>query len=70
MSKGRYSREEVLEMLKKRQGERTQKELAEELGVSPQYVCDLFQGHRFIGVRILEALGMYREWSYYFRREA
>jgi predicted transcriptional regulator len=63
--KKRYSRNEVIELLKKRQGDRTQKELADELGVSPQYLCDLFQDNRQIGTRLLEALGMYREWSYY-----
>jgi len=64
----RYSRDEVLEMLRERQGEGTQQELAADLGITPQYLCDVFQGKRHLGAKILEALGMYREWSYYFRR--
>jgi transcriptional regulator with XRE-family HTH domain len=68
VNKKHYTHAEVLQLLEKRQGERTQKELAEELGVSQQYLCDLYQGKRYVGVKILEALGMYREWSYYFER--
>ncbi len=66
--KKRYTRDEVLELLRKRQGERTQNDLAAELGVSSAYLSDVFLGRRDLGVKILEALGMYREWSYFYER--
>lgn len=68
MKDKRYSRDEVLEILRKRQGEGTQNELADDLGVSSAYLSDVFLGRRDVGVKILEALGMYREWSYFVRR--
>jgi len=64
-----YTRDQVISILKKRQGERTQSELADELGVSQQYLCDVYAGKRYIGVKILEALGMYREWAYYIKKD-
>jgi predicted transcriptional regulator len=64
-----YSYDQVMGILKKRQGERTQKELADDLGVSQQYLCDVFAGKRFIGERVLSALGMYREWAYYIKKD-
>ena len=40
---------QIPDLLKERQGDRTQKELAEELGISPQYLGDLLQGKRMPG---------------------
>jgi predicted transcriptional regulator len=68
VNKKRYSRDEVIELLKKRQSDRTQKELAEELGISQQFLCDMYAGVRDPGVKVLESLGMYREWAYYYER--
>ena len=68
MKDKRYSRDEVLEILRKRQGEGTQNKLADDLGVSSAYLSDVFLGRRDVGVKILDALGMYREWSYFVRR--
>ena len=68
MNKKRYSRDEVLEILRKRQGQGTQNDLAESLGVSSAYLSDVFLGRRDLGVKILEALGMYREWSYFLEK--
>jgi predicted transcriptional regulator len=65
----RYSCDQILQLLKDRQGDRTQSDLADDLGVSQQYLCDVFAGKRDPGTKILEALGMYREWSYYLKRE-
>lgn len=67
MKPKRYSRDQVIEILKDKQGTRTQIELAGDLGVSQQYLCDVFAGKRDLGTKILEALGMYREWSYYIK---
>lgn len=46
MANKRYQEVDLLETLKKRAAETTQKELATELGVSPQYMNDLIKGRR------------------------
>lgn len=48
----------VIEFLRKRQGSRTQKELAEEIGLSPTYLNDVMSGRRDPSDRILEAVGL------------
>ncbi len=37
---------EVIALLRKRQGRRTQNELAKDIGVSPSYLSDVLLGHR------------------------
>lgn len=49
---------EVLKLLRQRQGERTQAELADELGVSQSFITDLFKGRREPGEKLLKALGL------------
>lgn len=50
---------EPREMLVRRLGTRTQKELAEEIGVSQAYLCDVLKGNRSgYGKKILIYLGL------------
>lgn len=49
---------EVPDLLRKRQGERTQKELAMELGISPQHLGDLLQGNRMPGKALRKKIGI------------
>lgn len=56
--------EQVLEILRKRQGERTQREFAAELGITGQYLCDLYLRRRDPGEKVLENLGIVRRTIY------
>ena len=53
-----YRTGEVLKMLRARQGARNQKQLAAEIGVSQQFLSDVFAGKRGPGTRILIYLGL------------
>lgn len=55
------TKEQVIEILKKRQGDRSAKALAEELGVSPAYLSDVYAGNRDPGPSILEHLGLEKQ---------
>ena len=55
------NQDQVIQLLRKRQGDRTAKELAEELGISEQYLSDVFQKRRDIGPALCEGLGLERE---------
>jgi transcriptional regulator with XRE-family HTH domain len=54
------SSEQVIGLLKKRQGRRPNTELAVELGISKQYLGDVLRGRRDPGPPILKALGIKR----------
>lgn len=54
----KYTKEQVIELLRKKQGNRPAKQLAEELGITPQYLSDVFNGNREIGPAILTPLGL------------
>jgi transcriptional regulator with XRE-family HTH domain len=56
------SKAEVVELLKKQQGKRRQKEFAAYLGISPAYLCDVYQGRRDPGPAILDHLNL--TWAY------
>jgi hypothetical protein len=58
--------EHVLEMLEIRKGDRSWKQLAEEMECSPQYLCDVIGGRREPGPKILEPLGLIAETIYVF----
>lgn len=55
---------DVLNLLQKRQGKRSQKELAIELGVSPQYLSDVLNERKEPGSGILDPLGLERVVTY------
>ena len=46
----------VLEMLKRRQGKKTLRDFAKELGISYQYLADLYCGRRGLGEMVLSQL--------------
>ena len=50
--------DDVLRMMKRQQGDRSQYALAQELGVSNQFLTDIFKGRRAPGEKLLSALGL------------
>lgn len=52
--------DQVLKLMRERQGERTNQAFARELQVSPQYLGDVYAGRRDIGSAIWQALGLTR----------
>lgn len=56
--------EQVLELLRKRQGNRTQREFAKELGITGQYLCDLYLRRRDPGETVLKNFGIVRRTIY------
>lgn len=56
--------EQVLELLRKRQGNRTQREFAKELGITGQYLCDLYLRRRDPGEAVLKNFGIVRRTIY------
>lgn len=64
MAKRSMTQTEVLELLRKKQGGRMQKELAEEIGISDAYLSDIFNERREPGDRILDWLGLEKRIEY------
>ncbi len=64
MKAKRLTVDEVIDLMRKRQGERTQRDLAEELGVSQQYLNDVYLRRREPGESILKGLGIVRRVVY------
>lgn len=55
---------QVLALLRKRQGDRSVREFAGELGISHVYLSHIYSGKREPGPVVLEALGLRREVIY------
>lgn len=55
---------QVVELLRKRQGDRPAMKLADELGISKSYLSEIFKGTREPGPSVLEKLGLKREVIY------
>lgn len=53
-----FTKDEVVGRLKAIQGTRTQREFATALGVTQQNLCDVYQGNRNPGKKILDFLGL------------
>lgn len=53
-----WQREEVLEQLRKRQGNRSLRSFAREIGCSAAYLSDVYRGKRSLGPKVLEELGL------------
>lgn len=49
---------QIPELLRKRQGDRTQLKLAEELGISPQHLSDMLKGNRMPGKALRRKMGI------------
>lgn len=56
--------DEFVAFMKERQGELTDRDYAQSIGVSPQYLCDVYNGRRVPGDSITSALGATREVIY------
>ena len=54
----------VLQLLRRKQGDRTQVELAKELGISTAYLSDIFNGNREPSAAILDYLELKRQTFY------
>ncbi len=59
----------VVDLLKKEQGEGTRLALAGRIGISAQYLSDVFTGNRQPGKKILRFFGIERETVYRKRRK-
>jgi transcriptional regulator with XRE-family HTH domain len=53
-----YTTEDVLKMLRYRQGEKTQREFAAEIEITQQHLSDVLAGNRGPGTKILAYLGL------------
>ena len=60
----RLTKGQVVDLLKRKQGDRTARELAAELGVGESYLSEIFSGSRNPGPMILEKLGLEEESVY------
>ena len=59
VNKKTYSADEVLELLRQKQGNRTQTELAADMGVTNQYLSDILNRRRgAAGPAVLRYLGL------------
>jgi transcriptional regulator with XRE-family HTH domain len=56
--------DEFIAFMRKQQGEQTDKQFAESIGVTPQYICDIYNGRRVPGDSITRALGATRKLVY------
>jgi hypothetical protein len=55
-----WRREDVIEQLKKKQGEQSLRSFAQTLGCSAPYLSDIYNGNRDPGPLILNELGLER----------
>lgn len=60
----RLTKPELIELMRRRQGDRTASEFARELGITPQYLSDVYADRREPGPAILNGLGLQREVAY------
>lgn len=57
-------RDDVVQLLRKKQAGRSMTELAEELGVCQSYISQVYSGTRNIGPKLLLALGLTQKTFY------
>ena len=58
------SADEVVSLMKQQQGDRTQQAYAEELGITPQFLCDILKRRRDPGPKVLSRLGLVQTVKY------
>ena len=58
------NRKQLIDLMRKRQGKRTAREFAEELGISSQYISDIYSGKRAPGRAVLDKLQLERNVIY------
>lgn len=54
----KLSRDAVVAAIKKRQGKKSLRQFAVELGITPAFLCDIYKGRRSPGPKILEHFGI------------
>ena len=64
MAVKRMNLDQFLEFMKKQQGEQTAQQFATRLGVSPQYLSDVYNGRRPPGESITAALNVEKKTVY------
>ena len=64
MANNYYTREEVVKMLRQRQGSRESVELAQEIGISPQLMSGIFVGNRQPNEKVLKFLKLRKQVVY------
>lgn len=57
------TKEDVLARLRKRQGKKSIRAFASELGLTPAYISDIYRGRRDPGPSVLQLLGIRKEES-------
>lgn len=57
-------REAIIRRLRKLCAQSSQRNVADEMQISEQYLCDVLKGRRNPGPRILQALGLERKVTY------
>jgi len=57
----KLTHDEVMARLKARQGERSLREFADELGLSAAYLSDVYLGRRGIGPKLLKTMGLTKD---------
>lgn len=70
MGKKDLTRDDVIALLKAKQGDRTVTAFAEEFGVSTAYMSDVLRGNRSLGPGILGPLGLVAETEVTYRKVA
>ena len=66
----RMNLEQVIALLRKRQGKQSLREFAAELGVSAGYLSDIFCGNRAPGATILDLLGIEKQTTIEYAKKA
>lgn len=56
--------QQIVDLLKQKQSDGTQAQLAREIGITPQYLHDVFHGRRAPGPKILEYLRIEKRETY------
>lgn len=56
----RLTREDVIELLQRKQGDKTQVEFAAEIGISPSYLSEIYRGTREPAAKVLDWLKLER----------
>ena len=54
----RMTEEEVIDLIKEAQGEKTLREFGDEIGVTAAYISDVYNGRRSPGAKILTPFGI------------
>lgn len=54
----RMNQASLVKMLKREQGTKSLRQFAQEIGISPAYLCDIYKGRRGGGAKLLSYFGI------------